>query len=367
MRYIKQLDSIRAIAVILVLIWHWLPKTSFLNTFRTGPFGVTIFFVLSGFLITKILLDNRNDAERLNNSKGTVLKSFYSRRILRIFPAYYLTVFLTLLLHRKLGLSFPFPEFLSSITYTSDFYVFELKKWPQLTPHFWSLSVEEQFYLIWPLIILFIPKKYLIHSMVVFVSIGIISQFFVQDPEFGYLLPHTCFDSLGMGAILSWIVVYKPHLLNKTYKLLSLLALVGLVMIILDLAGIKFFYEWRVIYSIIGAWVISYVIHFKNKQNKLSFLLDNKFLINIGKISYGIYLYHVLYFYLAWGRMAGFYYSHLSSIDSRIFPYLFFIINIWVLFFICWLSWRFIEKPFLGLKKYFKYPADDKIGILPVP
>ena len=159
MRYIKQLDSIRAIAVILVLIWHWLPKTSILNTFRTGPFGVTIFFVLSGFLITKILLDNRNNAERLNNSKGTVLKSFYSRRILRIFPAYYLTVFLTLLLHRKLGLSFPFPEFLSSITYTSDFYVFELKKWPLLTPHFWSLSVEEQFYLIWPLIILFIPKK----------------------------------------------------------------------------------------------------------------------------------------------------------------------------------------------------------------
>ena len=99
LKYIKQLDSIRAIAVILVLVWHWLPKESYFNVVRTGPFGVTVFFVLSGFLITRILLDNRDEAEEYNHSLGTVIRSFYIRRVLRIFPAYYFTLLLVILFH----------------------------------------------------------------------------------------------------------------------------------------------------------------------------------------------------------------------------------------------------------------------------
>ena len=76
MGYIKQLDSVRAIAVILVLFWHWIPRNSFINQFQTGPFGVAVFFVLSGFLITKILMENRNRAENLGNKKKHGIKKF---------------------------------------------------------------------------------------------------------------------------------------------------------------------------------------------------------------------------------------------------------------------------------------------------
>ena len=92
MKYVKQLDSIRAIAVLLVIVFHWSPKPVLAGAqYNYGHIGVEIFFVLSGFLITRILLENRNEAERLYQKKK-VLKSFYVRRFLRIFPIYYLTV-----------------------------------------------------------------------------------------------------------------------------------------------------------------------------------------------------------------------------------------------------------------------------------
>jgi len=82
MRYIKQLDSIRALAVILVIIWHWFPRNSFIEHLHPGSLGVNAFFVLSGFLITEILLINRRKAEDSITTKSHVLKNFYVRRVL---------------------------------------------------------------------------------------------------------------------------------------------------------------------------------------------------------------------------------------------------------------------------------------------
>ena len=92
MNYIKPLDSLRAIAVFLVIIWHWLGKSNGLNNFPNGPMGVVIFFVLSGFLITRILLEGRNKIESAGSSKMIFFKNFYIRRSLRIFPLYYIVV-----------------------------------------------------------------------------------------------------------------------------------------------------------------------------------------------------------------------------------------------------------------------------------
>src|SRR5215217_808830 len=102
MQHIKKLDSLRAIAAILVILWHWVPTDSLINTFDNGAIGVNIFFVLSGFLITRILLGNRNEAGIQSNNKLLVFKNFYARRALRIFPIYYLLIFLILLFHNYL-------------------------------------------------------------------------------------------------------------------------------------------------------------------------------------------------------------------------------------------------------------------------
>src|SRR5258706_16450661 len=99
MRYIKQLDSVRAIAVLLVIISHWIPPYYLINKIPNGGLGVDTFFVLSGFLITWILLSNRQKAEQEDILKRSVIKNFYIRRTLRIFPIYYLVLILLLIFH----------------------------------------------------------------------------------------------------------------------------------------------------------------------------------------------------------------------------------------------------------------------------
>src|SRR4051812_36933857 len=120
MKYIKQLDSLRAIAALLVVIWHWLPNSRHLNALNNGSIGVNIFFVLSGFLITTILLKNRSDAENLHRNKLLVFKNFYVRRALRIFPIYYLTILFILFFHARLGATVTDSELVNSVFYTSN-------------------------------------------------------------------------------------------------------------------------------------------------------------------------------------------------------------------------------------------------------
>jgi peptidoglycan/LPS O-acetylase OafA/YrhL len=162
MNYIKQLDSIRAIAVFFVIIWHWIPRNSLIENLHIGPFGVNIFFVLSGFLITRILLFNRSRAEASATSKTKVLKHFYSRRMLRIFPVYYLTILFAIVLNHWLSLGVTTNEIVSNLTYTSNFFIYGTKAWPLSSLHFWSLAVEEQFYLAWPFINIILSQKILV-------------------------------------------------------------------------------------------------------------------------------------------------------------------------------------------------------------
>src|SRR5882757_5446501 len=149
MKYVKSLDTLRAFAVIFVLIGHWeLPikfgltgQRLFAGLLPEPSFGVNLFFVLSGFLITGILLDARASGE----SKLRIMRSFVARRTLRIFPIYYLAVFVLVLL------GYPFIK---------EHLVYKEASWNPWV-HTWSLSVEEQFYLFWPWIILYVNQRYL--------------------------------------------------------------------------------------------------------------------------------------------------------------------------------------------------------------
>jgi peptidoglycan/LPS O-acetylase OafA/YrhL len=361
MQHIKKLDSLRAIAAILVIFWHWIPVTSFINTFDNGAIGVNIFFVLSGFLISRILMTNRDEAQRLKNNKLVVFKNFYVRRALRIFPVYYFLVLLIFFFHKYLGAKFTRPEFINSVSYTINFYFFHLKHWGDLTVHFWSLAVEEQFYLLWPFVILFINKKYLIHGIIFFIMVGIVSQCLMQSQEFGHIPTYTCFDSFGLGALLAWITLYKPPSTVKLYKVLRVLSIVCVAILILQaIYGRWEHFPQRTVHSIIALWMITYVLLNRGKGwFSFSSFLNNRSLFFLGKISYGIYLYHVPVQWL--GFM-------LSPFITKILPgflrpyngYFLFVINFFLLVLIAWLSWRIIEKPILGLKKYFDYQNEKQ-------
>ncbi|MEO6328305.1 MAG: acyltransferase [Ginsengibacter sp.] len=356
MKHYKGLDSIRAMAVILVLFWHLMPRTLLINSFDTGPFGVDIFFVLSGFLITKILLENRRAAEISKVTISHVLKNFYVRRVLRIFPIYYLTIALIFLYQIFINSDIEF-DLLSCLTYTTNFHFFKTHSWGTFTGHFWSLAVEEQFYILWPVLILLFKKKYLIYLIVAFILVGIISQVILGKSEFSLILPHACFDAFGLGALLAWAMVYQPQLLNnKNFNALSIVAFASAVFILAEsiYKGVFELVPLRTFHSFIALWMITSVVFIERKGKSLSSLIyHNKILIFIGKMSYGIYIYHVffMYYWKFFGRVN----KHLPLTTDFYNPYLLFTEYFCIIILLSWLSFKLIEQPFLNLKKYFSY------------
>ncbi|MEO7961264.1 MAG: acyltransferase, partial [Ginsengibacter sp.] len=356
MKHIKQLDSLRAIAVILVLFWHWLPATSFVNRIDNGALGVDIFFVLSGFLITGILLENKAASDN-GSTRALTFKNFYARRFLRIFPIYYLTIILIFFIHTGLGASFSTGELVSSVTYTSNFYFFERQQWGDLTVHFWSLAVEEQFYLIWPFVILFVRKKYLLPVILVFILIGCVSQSLMTSAEFGHIPTYTCFDAFGFGAALAWIVRYRIGWLKQLYVVLCIFsAICAGMLIIQSYYGTIPYLPNRTLHSIIAVWIITFILlHQDKKSFAFSFILNSRIMHFIGKISYGIYLYHVpiQWFQFKWS-------NHFTNLMRSPFlhrheSYLIFCINFLLVLLISWISFQIIELPILRLKKKFSY------------
>lgn len=354
MKYIRELDSIRAIAVFTVIVLHWHP--GYYLEYATSRFdGVAMFLVLSGFLITGILLENRNKAETMGVDKMVAYKNFYIRRALRIFPIYYLLLLLVFTVghkHQTNGLIY-------YLTYTSNFYIYHTKTWGELT-HLWSLAVEEQFYLVWPWLILFLNKKFLLPVISLLIIVGLIAPFYMPDSDFTYITTVSCLDALALGALLSWLYTYKLHLLQKLYPYVLVMAIVTLFAIITELyLNIRLLHQ-RIYTSIITFWLITYVITNKGKRNSvLSVLLNNRFLISIGKISYGIYLYHHLFPFYTTSYFARLN-SYLPEIITNHPSALLFIENFCLLLIISWLSWVLIEKQFLQLKKYFEYNDSKK-------
>lgn len=301
--YMKQLDGVRGIAILLVLLAHYrfMPGYGFL--------GVRLFFVLSGFLITSILLRD-----------GSLL-SFYARRALRIFPAYYVVVLFGVLLGDPRVLqNLPFV-----LTYTGN--ISELMGGGIGPGHFWSLYVEEQFYLFWPTILLLIPRQRLILSIVCMMTLSIAFRAkmwqagFVEESQH---LPFGCLDTLGAGALLAvcrrdgvkipglWlgplvfaVVWYWPPLQGGWYAYADTAA------------------AWASLWLVAGASA--------GFKGTAAAILSNPALCYVGRISYGLYLYHL--FFIPWHPIAGiamtfalgilsfhFYETPLNNLKDR-FPY----------------------------------------------
>ena len=133
MHYFKSLNTLRAIAVLMVVFQHWNPINSLIPRLLTGPFGVDIFFTVSGFLITGIILKDIAIYRQLNRPMSTLIGHFFARRVLRILPAYALALALTFLLKSYL---FPFHPgtWKYLLTFTFNLYIFRQPSWPGTMP-----------------------------------------------------------------------------------------------------------------------------------------------------------------------------------------------------------------------------------------
>jgi len=289
-----QLDALRAFAVIAVLIHHFFPVQRFIpDQFLTlGLLGVRLFFVLSGYLITGILLEAR--ARPFLQS----LAQFYTRRTLRIFPIYYLLLLVCCMVGYQ-----PIKSYISwHLCYLSNLlFILHPAAGRPYTQHLWSLSVEEQFYLVWPLLMLLAPRRWLLKlvSLVICGSIiwktAIAFSVRYNTGLLGDWAVFACMDSLGLGAMLA-LFEWDEYLASWRHKLLRWSVGCGGVIVLLQAA--QFISGQRTVFeatsylgvSLVFVWLIGRAAD--GFGGKLGFLLETRPLLYIGKISYGIYLYH---------------------------------------------------------------------------
>lgn len=361
-----ELDGIRGIALLAVMLSHggpYIERTTALSKFFAyamipGWSGVELFFVLSGFLITGILLQSK--------SAENYFSSFYARRFLRIFPIYYLVLTVGLLAATHVSwLSAVLP----AAGKTRISYYFYAQNWPIFWPHhlflktnlfghFWSLAVEEQFYLIWPLVVWLLPENailtlcsvglaialplriYMVHrfaedftAMALTTSrmdgllVGVILAILLRRGQIPLRWIYVC---LGAGAgIIGYIAAFHHRELIATYFYMPTLGITG--------------------FSLLSGGLLALSQH---RIGWLRHILGARWLRATGKYSYGMYIYHIPIYVIC---------EHVLTVHLGLglpmplrysLPYIAFLVA--VTFVVAKISYDFFESKVLALKIYFK-------------
>jgi peptidoglycan/LPS O-acetylase OafA/YrhL len=343
-----QLDAIRAIAVLMVLFQHYFPETE--NWLEVGTIGVRVFFVLSGFLITGILLRGRRDAEGEGNPQGRVLRNFYVRRFLRIFPLYYAVLLATELLR--------FPPVRASFWwhagYLSNFFLFRVGGAFDSVTHLWSLSVEEQFYLVWPWLILYLPRRWIMPTVLSAISIAPLFRaailFSGRNAWQASILAPACLDTLGLGALLA-ILSQPEYRAIKNWALRTSFWIGIPLFLVTAIGGFFFPSDWWALslgFSI-GLWSMTLIDRaYTGFNGKIGAVLSFRPLTYLGLISYGIYIIHMFVGGIARRTLMAIGFHTPSETARAICMTLFTIV-------LASASWKFFEKPINRLKKRFPY------------
>jgi peptidoglycan/LPS O-acetylase OafA/YrhL len=347
-----QLDGLRAWAIGGVLVSHFLHDYWGIPW---GQIGVRLFFVLSGFLITGILLRCREAAERGGGSRWWGMRQFYLRRFLRIFPIYYFVIGVALLL----GLE-PTRALLGwLLTYTINVKLAIDQDWPEYFSHFWTLAVEEQFYLLWPWVILYVPRRWLIPLTLMTVVLAPLLRFYLlyfeQNWVASYVLTGVSLDSLGMGALLALITRQKePHQVGALLHKFA--APTGaLVVAALEVYSRAFCKELPPVYGVLydSGWALIFYRVVQGAWNgfagPVGALLEWRPLTYLGEISYGLYVYH------AFAPSLVLWTFRTLGVASPKSPPVKFLLFTGVTIVLAAASWHLLEKPLNDLKRHFAY------------
>ena len=369
MKHLPVLDGVRGLAIVSVLILHFFANITATNTAEKvvaklasyGGEGVTLFFVLSGFLISSILLASK--------SQPFFFKNFYMRRVLRIFPLYYGTLIVGLLLLPSAWL----PESMATTrehqawlwTYGTNFYVAWQGKWEALPyfSHFWSLAVEEHFYFVWPLLVFYLREKTLVRvalgvmAFALFLRLGLIAAGLGEMP--GYVLTPTRADGLCFGGLLA-VKARQPEGLAALRRPLFFAAVGTAVYAVLGYAvvsavpALKLYYielrQTGVVLTLGGMLVWALTSPASALQVRF---FDNRVMRWFGKYSYGLYVFHVM---VSWHVIHEKYEDKLTeALGSHSLAVLAHASgSLAVSMAVAWLSFHLFEKHFLKLKVRFE-------------
>jgi peptidoglycan/LPS O-acetylase OafA/YrhL len=367
-KHVPVLDGIRGLAIIAVLCRHIAyvfqahgPFTRwFLPIPMFGSRGVDLFFVLSGFLITGILLDTKSAVNRAG--------SFYGRRVLRIFPIYYLALAIVFVgehfstwIKDAGNLQNPL-DHISHLLYFQNFIpLWHHGDYPLgIFGPFWSLAVEEQFYLIWPMLVWrFSPK-----TILKICAAGMITTLVLRIilvPNFGsgiwiYAFTFTRADGLFIGAALAVILATKGEF-SKSLVVSMASAGVALLAVIPIFVPARELWETGGLEAVLGTTgaslcsgaLVAYCL--TSQESRLARWFQSDWLRNFGKYSYGIYVIHATVYHAGETFLAA---RGRSYPFSTPFAFVYAITLMAITYGLAWLSFNFFESRFLDLKRYFE-------------
>jgi peptidoglycan/LPS O-acetylase OafA/YrhL len=331
---------------------------------------VNLFFVLSGYLITRILFSAKMKGVQFQVPRHKVIVGFWLRRAIRIFPLYYFALFVCMLLPvigagvRNNAASYFF--------YFTNLHLVKAQYWPPVTAHFWTLDVEEQFYLAWPFIIIFMPQRYLLKLFMGIIAAVMLLKIFSYYPSSPVpldILTRFNIDAFAVGGILAYKCALanekERQFITKCFDIIFYTGIpVCLAIIITKSYYFSFVYN-RFLFAVFSMKIIERAI--TGYKNHLGKFLENRVVLYLGKISYGIYIWHLLIpvlfwrlFDLVYGKLndhfPSFFINHqegltifddIISSDTACF-----IIYSALTITASVLSWNLIEKPFSKLKSF---------------
>jgi peptidoglycan/LPS O-acetylase OafA/YrhL len=369
---------VRGLAIVMVMITHFVGEATTRTALQRlavkaagyGLLGVDLFFVLSGFLITGLLLRAKGRPHYFRN--------FYARRTLRIFPLYYgVLAALFLVLPR---LTTPSPMLAEAgrhqawlWTYTSNFYLATASTWKSLTyvNHFWSLAVEEHFYLLWPFVV-FACSRATVERLCIGVILGglalrtALALHGMTELSISVLTPCRI-DTLCVGGLLAAVAhrdgaadVLVRRALKSAVALGALVLVVSAWCVVTDM-GLTVLHQVRVtLYALFFGSVV--LVSIQPRPGRVSAVFQNGALRFLGKYSYGIYVYHALLLWYALehgveARVDALLGNHTLTmiVDAGVGAALSIAIAL--------LSYHFIERHLLGLKRYFETVATLRTGV----
>ena len=350
--YQPHLDGLRCIAIIGVLCEHF--GVALPALLRFGPLSVRFFFVLSGYFITLSLWKLQTEIVASKRSSFLPVCRFYLSRFLRIGPPFYLA----LILGALLGIDEVRTNFIWLATFQTNNYIAFIGYWPEAISHFWSLAVQEQFYIIWPLVVLTLPKRWFMRTMISFIVFGLIFRIFciaTAAPTLTrWVTLFGCFDSFAVGALIAY--------LRQTRVLDRMSSLPRNVLFAMPLAAFACFFMGRALMTlpedniflaltesvdaVFLAWLLA--ISLGGIRGKYGRILAWPPIVYVGRISYGIYVYHVFVIIVVSPLLVPYGMSPDHNAAARIAVLMAFTLAL------SSLSWHFLEQPFLAWKEALK-------------
>jgi len=349
LNYSKSLDGLRGIAILLVCFYHWnVPG------FRGGFFGVDIFFVLSGYLITSILL---KEYQYYNNID---FKKFYFRRMLRLCPAFIflLSVYMVIACFLNNTCNHVI-DILIALFYVSNWSLTRGTHQPKMIGHTWSLSIEEQFYILWPLSMYVVLKKFgprvlLIGTFLLALAStcerGIIvgSGYELSYPALArvYFALDTRIDCLLYGCLLGIFIHYSNKFMYSKHIcfLLQFMGWLGIVFIVVSARDMEKTWVMRYGVCLVAFSTICLLLSINMpKENRTINFLSSSIFVWFGKRSYGLYLWHYFVIKL---------FDLIKHINGRT------VLAAITAIIITEISYRWIEKPTLALKDRIRFKSN---------